>query len=150
MHTGRPASTGIRMSYVRCLRGLASGFEYPADVPMNLDPVDGRPVEMVLDLERLSVEQRRRELQRTRDGRAEGSSVRGARELGRHRGRAFRSLDQPPRHENPLIGCARPFDIGHGDAPVHAGLERVEEFGGRDRLDIALALKGLLVRVHRI
>ena len=57
MHTGRPASTGIRMSYVRCLRGLASGIEYPADVPMNLDPVDGRPVEMVLDLERLSVEQ---------------------------------------------------------------------------------------------
>jgi threonine synthase len=41
------------MSYVRCLRGLASGVEYPADTPMNLDPVDGRPVEMVLDLERL-------------------------------------------------------------------------------------------------
>jgi len=45
------------MSYVRCLRGLASGVEYPADVPMNLDPVDGRPVEMVLDLERLAAEQ---------------------------------------------------------------------------------------------
>lgn len=45
------------MSYVRCLRGLASGREYPADVPMNLDPVDGRPVEMVLDLERLAREQ---------------------------------------------------------------------------------------------
>src|SRR5690606_9853785 len=44
------------MSYVRCLRGLGSGIEYPADVPMNLDPVDGRPVEMVLDLERLAVE----------------------------------------------------------------------------------------------
>jgi threonine synthase len=44
------------MSYVRCLRGLASGIEYPADVPMNLDPVDGRPVEMVLDLERLASE----------------------------------------------------------------------------------------------
>lgn len=44
------------MSYVRCLRGLASGVEYPADVPMNLDPVDGRPVEMVLDLERLAAE----------------------------------------------------------------------------------------------
>ena len=44
------------MSYVRCLRGLASGVEYPADVPMNLDPVDGRPVEMVLDLERLATE----------------------------------------------------------------------------------------------
>ncbi|MFC0676357.1 threonine synthase [Lysobacter korlensis] len=45
------------MSYVRCLRGLASGAEYSADVPMNLDPVDGRPVEMVLDLERLAAEQ---------------------------------------------------------------------------------------------
>ncbi|HSD17260.1 MAG TPA: threonine synthase [Thermomonas sp.] len=42
------------MSYVRCLRGIASGIEYPADVPMNLDPTDGRPVEMVLDLERLA------------------------------------------------------------------------------------------------
>ncbi|MFO0394551.1 MAG: threonine synthase [Lysobacteraceae bacterium] len=44
------------MSYVRCQRGLASGVEYPHDVPMNLDPVDGRPVEMVLDLERLARE----------------------------------------------------------------------------------------------
>ncbi len=44
------------MSHVRCLRGLASGVEYPVDVPMNLDPVDGRPVEMVLDLERLGRE----------------------------------------------------------------------------------------------
>lgn len=45
------------MSVVRCLRGIRSGIEYPADVPMNLDPVDGRPVEMVLDLERLAAEQ---------------------------------------------------------------------------------------------
>ncbi|MDQ3269806.1 MAG: threonine synthase [Pseudomonadota bacterium] len=44
------------MSYVRCLRGLVSGVEYPADVPMNLDPVDGRPVEMLLDLDRLRAE----------------------------------------------------------------------------------------------
>src|SRR5262245_56936094 len=41
------------MSYVRCARGIASGIEYSADRPMNLDPADGRPVEMVLDLERL-------------------------------------------------------------------------------------------------
>lgn len=44
------------MSYVRCLRGLASGVEYASDVPMNLDPIDGRPVEMVLDIERLAAE----------------------------------------------------------------------------------------------
>jgi threonine synthase len=42
------------MSYVRCVRGIASGIEYSADAPMNLDPVDGRPVEMVFDLERLA------------------------------------------------------------------------------------------------
>jgi threonine synthase len=45
------------MSYVRCLRGLGSGREYPADRLMNLDPLDNRPVEMVLDLERLAREQ---------------------------------------------------------------------------------------------
>ncbi len=45
------------MSYVRCLRGLGSGVEYSADVPMNLDPVDGRPVQMELDLERLGADQ---------------------------------------------------------------------------------------------
>ena len=44
------------MSFIRCLRGTASGLEYSADVPMNLDPADGRPVEMVLDLERLNRE----------------------------------------------------------------------------------------------
>ncbi|HET9031686.1 MAG TPA: threonine synthase [Dokdonella sp.] len=44
------------MSCVRCLRGIASGVEYSADEPMNLDPVDARPVEMVLDIERLAAE----------------------------------------------------------------------------------------------
>ena len=44
------------MSYVRCLRGLGSGQEYPADQLMNLDPIDNRPVEMVLDLQRLAHE----------------------------------------------------------------------------------------------
>ena len=45
------------MSYTRCLRGIASGIEYPADQLMNLDPADGRPVEMALDVERLKAEQ---------------------------------------------------------------------------------------------
>ncbi|MEO6065492.1 MAG: threonine synthase [Lysobacterales bacterium] len=44
------------MSFVRCLRGVASGIEYPADRLMNLDPADGRPIEMVLDLDRLARE----------------------------------------------------------------------------------------------
>ncbi|MDE2148395.1 MAG: threonine synthase [Gammaproteobacteria bacterium] len=54
----RRTAAGKRpVSYVRCLRGLSSGIEYPADRPMNLDPADGRPVQMVLDLERLKREQ---------------------------------------------------------------------------------------------
>ncbi|PZO08378.1 MAG: hypothetical protein DCF27_08850 [Lysobacteraceae bacterium] len=28
------------MGYLRCLKGIGSGIEYPADVPMNLDPAD--------------------------------------------------------------------------------------------------------------
>ena len=44
------------MSFVHCLRGIASGREYSPDVAMNLDPVDGRPVEMILDLPRLARE----------------------------------------------------------------------------------------------
>lgn len=42
------------MSFVRCLRGLASGQSYPFDVPMNLDPVDARPVQIELDLAALA------------------------------------------------------------------------------------------------
>lgn len=45
------------MSYMHCLRGLGSGQEYPADRLMNLDPLDNRPVEIVLDLKRLEREQ---------------------------------------------------------------------------------------------
>lgn len=41
------------MSFVAHLRGIGSGAVYPADAVMNLCPVDGRPVEVVLDLERL-------------------------------------------------------------------------------------------------
>ncbi len=49
----RVAPTLAAVSYARCLRGIASGAEYPPDAVMNLDPVDGRPVEIVIDLERL-------------------------------------------------------------------------------------------------
>jgi threonine synthase len=44
------------MSFVRCQRGIASGIEYPPERLMNLDPADGRPLEQVLDLERLARE----------------------------------------------------------------------------------------------
>jgi threonine synthase len=45
------------MSYASHLRGLQSGIVYPLDTLMNLDPSDGKPVEVVLDLERLRYEQ---------------------------------------------------------------------------------------------
>ena len=44
------------MHFVRCLRGLSSGIEYPPETLMNLDPADGRPVEIILDLDRLQAE----------------------------------------------------------------------------------------------
>jgi threonine synthase len=44
------------MSFVSHLRGIGSGVRYPADAIMNLCPADGRPVEIVLDLERLQAE----------------------------------------------------------------------------------------------
>ncbi|HEX5694334.1 MAG TPA: pyridoxal-phosphate dependent enzyme, partial [Arenimonas sp.] len=44
------------MGYLRCLQGIGSGIEYPPEPPMNLDPADDRPVQMVLDLERLARE----------------------------------------------------------------------------------------------
>lgn len=45
------------MSYARCYRGLQSGLEYSIETPMNLDPADSRPVEIVIDTERLAAEQ---------------------------------------------------------------------------------------------
>lgn len=47
------------MSYVSHLRGIGSGACYPADTVMNLCPVDGRPVEIVMDIERLRAERPR-------------------------------------------------------------------------------------------
>ncbi len=42
------------MTYADHLRGTKSDVEYPIDKLMNLDPVDGKPVEIILDLERLA------------------------------------------------------------------------------------------------
>lgn len=44
------------MSYRACLRGIGSGKEYPADTIMNLCEVDQKPVEIVLDVDRLKKE----------------------------------------------------------------------------------------------
>jgi threonine synthase len=42
---------------IACLKCTACGAEYPADRLMNLCPEDGRPVEIILDLQRLAHEQ---------------------------------------------------------------------------------------------
>ena len=42
---------------MKCLKCTACGAEYPADTLMNLCPVDQRPVEMVIDIEKLQAEQ---------------------------------------------------------------------------------------------
>lgn len=42
---------------MKCLKCTCCGAEYPADALMNLCPVDQRPVEMVIDIERLQAEQ---------------------------------------------------------------------------------------------
>ena len=44
------------MSYVTCLRGLGSGACYSPERLMGLCPVDGRPLEMVIDVARLKRE----------------------------------------------------------------------------------------------
>jgi threonine synthase len=42
------------MAFVKRLTGIVSGCHYPPEKLMNLDPVDGRPVRMDLDLEALN------------------------------------------------------------------------------------------------
>ncbi|WZO99168.1 threonine synthase [Isosphaeraceae bacterium EP7] len=44
------------MRYASHLRCQTCGATYPVDRPMNLCPVDGRPVEVIIDLERLAAE----------------------------------------------------------------------------------------------
>ncbi|MEM7083903.1 MAG: threonine synthase [Pseudomonadota bacterium] len=39
------------MRFVRHLQGIGSGAEYDVVAPMNLDPLDGRPVRMTLDID---------------------------------------------------------------------------------------------------
>ncbi|HLG18645.1 MAG TPA: threonine synthase [Bdellovibrionota bacterium] len=48
------------MSFVRCLQSLGSGKEYPPNTIMNLCPIDQKPVQMVLDLDRIKKERRKR------------------------------------------------------------------------------------------
>ncbi len=49
-----------------------------------------------------------------------------------------------------LVPGSRPLDIGDGDLAVHALGDGVEDDGRFQRLDIALALQGLLLGVHRV
>jgi hypothetical protein len=60
------------------------------------------------------------------------------------------AVDQPPRHHDPLVAGARPFEIGDGDLAVHALMQGVEEFRRGQPDDIAFALQRLLVGVHGV
>ena len=46
----------FEMGFARCLRGIGSGVEYPPETIMHLCPVDQKPVEIVIDIERLRTE----------------------------------------------------------------------------------------------
>lgn len=44
------------MGFIRCLKGIGSGKTYPADTIMNLCPEDNRPVQILLDIDRIKNE----------------------------------------------------------------------------------------------
>ena len=97
-----------------------------------------------------ALEQRRGEQQRARDRGARGARVARAADVGGKAIGRFRPVDQPPRHDDLLVVHAGPFEIGHGDAAVHALLQRLQEFARRERRHIAFALQRLLLGIHRI
>src|SRR5438046_1840688 len=73
-----------------------------------------------------AVEQRRRKQQRAGNRRARGTGVARAADIGGKAVGRFRTIDQPPRHDDLLMMRAGPFEIGHGDAAVHALLQRLK------------------------
>ncbi len=96
------------------------------------------------------VEQRLGELQRARDRGARGAPIGRARDVVGDAVGSLRPVDQPPRHDDLLIERAGPFEIGHRHLGVDAAPQRLHEFARRQRLDIALALELLLLRIHRV
>lgn len=89
LRSGHRLQTVVPMSHVRALRGISSGIEYDADVPMNFDPADGRPVEMVLDIAR----RRRLPGRDSAIARSRAAETRRARRRGQYR---FGQKKYPP------------------------------------------------------
>ena len=95
------------------------------------------------------VEQRLGESEPAGNRGARGAPVRRGGDLGGDAVRRLRAFDQPPRHDDLLVELAGPLEIGDGDLAVGALAQRAHEFARGQRLDVALALQRLLLRVHR-
>jgi hypothetical protein len=88
-------------------------------------------------------------MQRAGNRGARGAAIWRARNLTGHGIGRLRPFDQPPRHDDLLVVCSGPLDIDDGNLAVGALTQGAEKFGGRQRLDVALALQRLFVRIHR-
>jgi hypothetical protein len=64
--------------------------------------------------------------------------------------RGFRTVDHPPGNDDLLIVRCRPFEIGHGNLAVRAGLQRLQKFLGDDGLRVTLALYRQFIHIHRV
>ena len=74
------------------------------------------------------VKQRLGEAQGTRNRRSRRTAIGRTRDLGRDRVGGFRSIDQPPRHNDLLVELAGPLKISDGDFAVRALAQRLQEF----------------------
>ena len=59
-----------------------------------------------------------------------------------------RLLDDGPGDDDLLIERSGPLHVDHGDAPQHAPADRLMDLGGLERLDEAVSLELLLIRLH--
>ena len=99
---------------------------------------------------RILVEQRHREIDRARDRGARRPADRRLHDLGGDGIGGFRAVDHPPGNDDLLVARGRPFEIGHRNLAVRAGLQRLQKLLGDDGLRVALALDRQFVHVHRI
>src|SRR6266550_407450 len=96
------------------------------------------------------VEQGFCELERAEDRGAWRPAVGGTLDLLGSPLGALDAVDQAPRHDDLLVVETGPFEIGHCNTAVRTAPQRRHEFARRQPGDVALALQGLFLRVHRI
>ena len=99
---------------------------------------------------RVLVEQRHREIDRARDRGARRPADRRLQDLVGDGIGGFRAVDHPPGNDDLLVARCGPFEIGHRNLAVRAGLQRLQKFLGDDGLRVALALERQFVHIHRI